>query len=126
MALNYLLNTALSFRDKLAELEEVAIDEDRNFFKDNIVKFDNIYAKISEKLNSLVDEEQSQEEEETILSHAVCIALKFHEINEAKWEVIMITIENFGVKTYEEFVNCSEEEMEKSIYRFAFLWCSIN
>ena len=120
MALNYFLNTALSFRDKLADAEKDANDEDLKFFSDNIFKFDEIYALISNALISIVEEEQNQEDEEIILNHAVCIALKFYEINEAKWKSSLIAMEKFGEKSYEKFVYCSKEEMENNIKRSAF------
>lgn len=103
LALNLLLQNVLAYQ---------------NGNEYNLKKFNEIIGKIHEQIILLTDEENSQEEEEIVLKHAVCVMLKFYEINLDERKFRWINKKSFGKKSVDDFMNCSPEEMKKSMEKY--------
>lgn len=84
----------------------------------NLEKFNEIIGRIRERLIRLTDEEYNQEEEEIVLFDAVCVLLRFHEINQVERNYTMITAKSFDEKSIDDFMNCSQEEIDTNIDRY--------
>ena len=83
----------------------------------HLQKLDDIFEQIvNVKINKLIDEEHTLEEEVDGLKEALCILLKFFDITSEDSTPILVSVKFFSI-SYQEAMQCTAEEFETILER---------